>query len=132
MIKNIRHCICLTGKAIACIDHWIIPQIKDMKKREIYSLSILIAFNLAIREARERLGLNDGPIPVEERYKGELINGQAARDKSDTLHLEFVLKMDSIYNSSPGRSSRLTEFYASRARKELQHVRDKDEELVNK
>ncbi len=91
-----------------------------MKKREIYAWLFMMVAALAIREAQELLGIHEEPIPAEIRYKGNLINDQEMRDNTNTIHLEFLLKIDSIYDRSPGRSSRLIEFYARRARRKME------------
>jgi len=94
-----------------------------MNKRKVFSIAVLVAFNLVSREVREHLGLNEGPVPLEVKYEGNLIKPQETLEKSKIIQRELIIEMDSVFRSRPGRCTRLSEFFANRARKELRQLR---------
>ncbi len=102
-----------------------------MKKRKIYTMAILAAFNFANRAAREHLGHYDDPIPMEVRYEGVLI-GQETLEKRRVKHLESIIRMDSALGRKSGRYYQLRELRVNRARKELEQIRARQKERTNK
>ena len=100
-----------------------------MKNNEIYALAIMTIFNLANRAAIEHLGINDNPLPPEDRF--QIVN-QQMRDRQRIKQLEHRLKLDSLYHSRPGRYSRLRELYAERDRQELEQLRARQQGQANK
>lgn len=95
-------------------------------------MAILAAFNIANRAAREHLGHYDDPMPLEVRYDGNLLNIEETLEKNKIKQLESIIEMDSVLGNKPGRSNRLGEFHAKRARKELKQIRVKQKESANK
>ncbi len=93
-----------------------IPIIKWNEKKEIFSLSILLFFNLAKREAREHLGLNEGPIPSEVRHRDDLLYDPEKPHVFPTAPFfeKSSAELDSLFNRPPGRHHRLHDMYVKR------------------
>lgn len=94
-----------------------------MKRRKLYAMAIMAAFKTCEWAAREHLGLNDDPIPMEVRYEGVLLNTEERIEKRRIKQLEHIIEMDSVLGRRPGRSNQLREIQANRARKELEQIR---------
>jgi len=80
-------------------------------------MAFLLTFSLIQREAREHLGLNEGPKTIVERHPEILLFDPETGDIPTTCYLEIRPEnLDSVMNWTPGRHRRLHEIYVNRAK----------------